>query len=110
MTVRFGTALMLALICILMGVAGLGYVWQKKQTSKLGESIKEKETELSELQSHNRELELQFFKMCSPNSIEGRIKELGLSLIKPTQDQILYFTNQLSGIPLNHYVQNRTEM
>lgn len=86
--IRFGPALKVFLLCLLIGGSGLGYVWQKDQISQLGRQIKQYELRLDELHYQSDKLERQLGTMRSPPFLESRIQELGLGLVPPQPSQI----------------------
>src|ERR1039458_5959097 len=77
---RFGPALKVFLLCLLIGGSGVGYVWQKDQISQLGQQRKKRELRLDELKNQNEKLRNQLAIMRSPPFLERRIQELGLRL------------------------------
>src|ERR1035441_389867 len=84
---RFGPALKVFLLCLLIGGAGGGFVWQKDQISQLGQKIKKPELRLEDLKNQNKKLRNQVGMMRSPPYLERRIQELGLGLGPPQQTQ-----------------------
>jgi TolA-binding protein len=86
--IRFGPALKAFLLCLLIGGAGVGYVWQKNQIYQLGQQIRKREFRLAELQEQNEKLKRQWAMMRSPQYLETRIKELNLGLTVPQPSQV----------------------
>jgi TolA-binding protein len=86
--IRFGPALKAFLLCLLIGGAGVGYVWQKNQIYQLGQQIRKRELRLAELEDQNEKLRKQLATMRSPQYLERRIKELNLGLIVPQPSQV----------------------
>jgi cell division protein FtsB len=86
--IRFGPTLKALLLCLLIGGAGVGYVWQKDQIYQLGRQIKQREVHLRDLADQNEKLRKQLSTMRSPSLLEARIKELKLGLLQPDQAQI----------------------
>jgi cell division protein FtsB len=76
------------LLCLLIGGAGVGYVWQKDQIYRLGRQIKQREVHLRELADQNEKLRKQLSTMRSPAPLEARIKELNLGLVRPDEAQV----------------------
>jgi hypothetical protein len=85
---RFGPALKAFLLCLLIGGAGVGYVWQKDQIVRLGQQIKKREIRLADLEEQNEKLKKQLATMRSPRFLEMRIKELNLGLVAPPLGQV----------------------
>ena len=100
---RFGPALKACLLCVLIGGSGVGYVWQKEQIAKLGREVKRRETSLQTLEEKNEVLRKQLANMRSPQFLEQRIKELGLSV--PQQAQIMRLKEPMAPPPHRDTVQ-----
>ena len=83
--VRFGPALKAFLLCLLIGVSGVGYVWQKEQIIRLDRQIKAGEVHLKELENKNDGARKQLTAMRSPAALQPRIKALGLIEPQPAQ-------------------------
>ena len=90
--IRFGPALKAFLLCLLIGGAGVGYVWQKNQIYQLGQQIRKREIRLTELDAQNEKLKKQLAIMRSPQFLETRIKELNLGLTAPQPSQVWRLT------------------
>jgi hypothetical protein len=86
--IRFGPALKAFLLCLLIGGAGVGYVWQKNQIYQLGQQIRKREFLLKDLEEQNEKLRKQLATMHSPPYLERRIKELNLGLAVPQPSQV----------------------
>ena len=78
-----------ALICLLLGGAAIGYVYQKNQIFELGRQIQKSEQRLNALQIDNAKQTKTLVTMQSPQQLEKRVRELNLGLIQPAQSQIL---------------------
>lgn len=86
--IRFGPAVKAFLLCLVIGGAGVGYVWQKNQIYQLGQQIRRRELRLSDLQDQNEKLKRQLAMMRSPQYLDMRIKELNLGLVAPQPSQV----------------------
>jgi hypothetical protein len=86
--IRFGPAIKALLLCLLIGGAGVGYVWQKSQIDELGRQIWKREMRLKELESQNERIRKQLAVMRSPQYLETRIRELNLGLVRPEPSQV----------------------
>ena len=82
-----GAALKAGLICTVLVVCGVGYVWEKQQINVLAEQIGKKEARLRELHQQNDKLNAQLRTLLSPEQLDRRVKELklGLGPALPTQ-------------------------
>ncbi|MBA4149656.1 MAG: hypothetical protein H0X66_16210 [Verrucomicrobia bacterium] len=89
MTERFSPAIKAFLLCLMIGGAGVGYVWQKNQIHQLGREIKERETQLSDLQRQNKIRTDQLASLISPKALDARVKKLNLGLSQPPLSQIV---------------------
>jgi hypothetical protein len=88
--IRFGPAVKAFLLCLLIGGAGIGFVWQKNQIYQLGQQISKREARLKDLRTQNKKLRDQLGYMNSPPFLEARIKELNLGLVRPQPSQVWY--------------------
>jgi cell division protein FtsL len=80
---RFGPALKAFALCLLIGGAAVGYVWQKNQIDQLGRQIKERENKRAELSDQNKKLRDRLAELRSPARIDQKIAELNLGLVQP---------------------------
>ena len=85
--IRFGPAIKAALLCILIGGSGVGYVWQRSQIDQLGDQIRKRERALTVLEDDNEKLRKRLAILCSPASLEAQIKRLNLGLVPPQPSQ-----------------------
>jgi hypothetical protein len=87
--VRFGPAMKVLGLCLLLGGSGLGYVWQVEQIHKLGDERKQSERRHERLVRQNEVLSRVLASLQSPSEIELRIKQMNLGLVAPEPDQIV---------------------
>ncbi len=92
--VRLGPVVKVVVVCLLLGLAGVGFVWQKNQIFELGQRMKEKEQRLEKLrrENHNRLERLAYFR--STRYLEDRIRSLKLGLSAPKPEQIYTLTHE----------------
>ena len=88
-SIRFGPALKASFLCLLIGGAAVGYVWQKNEIYRLGQQIRQRETKLVQLQNDNKRLGDQISILHSPVMIDRRAKELNLGLAPATPMQVV---------------------
>jgi cell division protein FtsB len=86
---RFKPAVKAALICVLLGVSAVGYVYQKNQIIALGRQIKQREVRLKQLGDDNAKLWKNLQTLQSATVLEDRARKLNLGLVQPAQSQIL---------------------
>lgn len=98
--VRFGPAIKAAVICLLIGGSGVGYVWQKEQIVQLGKERKLRENTLSNLENQNDKLRKQLAKMQSLPFVEAKIRELNLGLVPQQPAQVWRFPEPAADTPL----------
>ncbi len=89
MTAKFGPAIKLALMSVLVCGLGLGYVWQKQQISHLGKNIHDQEKRLDALRRENRLRSDMIDQLRSPRSLDQRVKEMNLGLSVPRPEQVV---------------------
>lgn len=87
--------MMAALICVMLGVAAIGYVYQKNQIIALGRQIKQREERLKHLAADNAKLDKTLQTMKSAPALDARAKHLGL--VQPLQSQILTIVEMPAG-------------
>ena len=86
---RFVPAVQAALVCVLLGGAAIGYVYQKNQIIELGKRIQEREKRLAGLKASNATLLQQLQTLQSPFYLKQKVKQLNLDLVQPAQSQLL---------------------
>jgi hypothetical protein len=82
---RFGPALKAFMLCLLIGGAGVGYVWQKNQIDELGKQILKRERRLAELIDQNEKWKKQLGEMRSRTWILAHLKDPTLGPPQPSQ-------------------------
>lgn len=95
---RFGPVVKAFLLCLLIGGAAVGYVWQKSQIDELGRQIKQREQRHGELQNQNKKLSDQLAMLRSPANLEQRLRELNLGLGLPQQSQVWRLAEPVNGL------------
>ena len=86
---RAGTVARTVLACVVVGGAGLGYVWEKNQIYLLGDEIKHREATLTALQKRNTVLGAQLAQLQSPGHLEARCQQHNLGLTAPRESQMV---------------------
>ncbi|HIL70463.1 MAG TPA: hypothetical protein EYG38_11515 [Verrucomicrobia bacterium] len=79
----------------------MGYVWQKNQIYELGKKKKKMEETLEVLKRGNRDKENARDHMETSSMVRIKVDELGLDLIEPSQNQILYLKELGPESPLS---------
>ncbi|MCX6886552.1 MAG: hypothetical protein WCR20_21870 [Verrucomicrobiota bacterium] len=83
----FGAAVKAVLLCLAIGTACLGYVWQKTVLVELGQDILKRERKLADLQLKNEELRKQLSFLSSAENLKARNRMFGL--IPPPPGQVI---------------------
>lgn len=86
--IRFGPALRALGLCLLIGSASLGYVWQKNQIDQLGRQRVAREIKLAELRDQNKKLRDQLAMLQSPARLQQKLLELNLGLLPPSPHDV----------------------
>jgi len=86
--VRFGPALKAFGLCLLIGGAAVGYVWQKNQIDVLGRQIREREIKAGELRDQNQKLRDRLAELQSPARLQQKLLELNLGLVPPPPQNV----------------------
>lgn len=86
--IRFGPALKALVLCVIVGGAGVGYVWQKRQISELGRQIGLREKAVEDLDHRNKKLQEQLAALRSPAQLNERVQRLNLGLTQPAPGQV----------------------
>lgn len=81
--IRFGPALKAFGLCLILGGAAVGYVWQKNQIDVLGRQIMQREKRLAELSDQNKKMRDQLTMLRSPGQLEQKLRQLNLGLMLP---------------------------
>jgi cell division protein FtsB len=77
-----------SLLCVVIVVCCVGYVWQKKQIADLAAEIRTDEKRLDALHDNNLKLAKQLTVLQSPPALEARAQELKLGLVPAQPNQI----------------------
>jgi hypothetical protein len=85
---RFGPALKAFGLCVILGGAAVGYVWQKSQIDQLGRQIREREIKLIEVREQNKKLRDHLAILRSPGRLEQKLAELKLGLGLPAPGDV----------------------
>jgi cell division protein FtsL len=96
--IRFGPALKACLVCLLIVICCVGYVWQKRQIYELAQQIKKREVRLVELHEQNDKLKKQMAVLLSPQSLDQRVQELRLGLAPPRPEMVWRLPEPPSGL------------
>lgn len=87
--VEIGHALRVLCLCLFVGAASVGYLYQKNQLENLGEEILSKELRLRQLKQENSDDQEKLAWMQTHRYLDGRVKQLRLGLVEPREEQIL---------------------
>ncbi len=99
--IRFAPALWALLLCLLIGGAGIGYVWLKNQIYELGQQIRTREQRLAGLRDQNEKLRRYLGELRSPGPLDRRVRELNLGLGPPNPFQVRRLVEWKPGAPIS---------
>ena len=94
--IRFGPALKAGFLCLIIGGAAVGYVWQKEEIYRLGQQIRVREKRLAQLHLDNKRLNDQLSILHSPVMLDRRARELHLGLAPATPAQVVRLEEPLA--------------
>ena len=95
---RFGPVLKAVLICLVIVLCCVGYVWQKKQINLLSEQIKKSERRLADAREQTSKLKRQMAFFLRTDYLESQIKELNLGLAQPKPGQVWWLAEPSTGV------------
>jgi septal ring factor EnvC (AmiA/AmiB activator) len=78
---RMGAVAKAVVVCALLAVAGLGYVWEKNQIYRLGDDIRERESRLTQLSKRTTTLQTHLAFLETPSQLEARVSQYKLNLV-----------------------------
>lgn len=87
--IRFGPALKASFLCLLIGGAAVGFVWQKNEIYQLGRMQLAREKKLDQVKRDNEALIRQITILHSSVMLDQRAKELNLGLAPATPMQVV---------------------
>ena len=96
---RFGPALKAFGLCVILGGAAVGYVWQKSQIDQLGRQIRDREIKLAEVREQNKKLHDHLAILRSPGRLEQKLTELKLGLVRPSPGDIWRVNEPVAPVP-----------
>src|SRR5579872_2519972 len=96
--VLFWPAVKASLICLVIVVCCVGYVWQKKVISDLSQEIRNDEKLRDAMHQNNQKLERQLAGLMSPTSLEAPARKLGL--VPAQQSQIWRLSENIDTQPV----------
>ncbi len=99
--IRLVPALKAFFLCLLIGGAGVGYVWQKNLILELGRQISKREARLDQLQWENKKRRELLAHLQLPQRLEERVKQQRLGLVLPRPGQTIYLAEPLADRTVN---------
>jgi hypothetical protein len=99
--IRLVPALKAFFLCLLIGGAGVGYVWQKNQILELGRQITLREARLDQLQWENKKRRELLGNLQLPQRLEERVRQQRLGLALPRAGQTIYLPEPLPEHTVN---------
>src|SRR5262245_662855 len=83
-----GPALKASIICLVIVIFCVGYVWEKKQISDLSQQIRNQENQLAGLRDKNDKLKRQMAGLLSTVKLKESVHDLNLGLVSAQPSQI----------------------
>lgn len=99
--IRLVPALKAFCLCLLIGGAGVGYVWQKSQILELGRQITQREARLDQMQWENKKRRELLANLQLPQRLEERVRQQRLGLALPQPGQTIYLPEPLPERTVN---------
>ncbi len=97
--VRFGPALKVFAICLLIVGAAVGYVGQKAQVKELKERERILVQQVEALRRENDRVEIELARRRSPPELEMAVRRHGLDLVYPHPGQIIRLSEPGDSLP-----------
>lgn len=84
---RYGPPIRAGLLCAVIVVCCVGYVWQKKQIGELSKEITRREDWLNQYRQYNDKLRRQLAELLNPRNLDQSVQtmRLGLGPASPAQ-------------------------
>ena len=105
----FWPALKASLICVVIVICCVGYVWQQKQIADLSQEIRNDEKRLATLRDNNDKLRRQLAGLLSPPALEARARDLKLGLGPAQANQIWRMPEPLAAPAVQAAAEQRRE-
>jgi len=101
--IRFGPALRALGLCLFIGSAAVGYVWQRNQIDQLGRQITAKEKRLAELRYQNKLVRDNLAELQSPQRLQEKVRELNLGLMPPSPLDVWRLSEPGRDVPTGEF-------
>ena len=99
--IRLVPALKAFVLCLLIGGAGVVYVWQKNQILELGRQITRREARLDQLRWENKKRREVLAHLQLPQRLEERVRTQHLGLALPRPGQTIYLPEPIPDRAVN---------
>jgi hypothetical protein len=90
--VLLGPALKASVICLVIVIFCVGFVWEKRQIRDLSQQKANQELQLDNLRDTNKKLTRQLEGLKTTVALDARVRELKLGMVPPQQSQIWRLT------------------
>ena len=107
--VRLSVLLRGGLLVALVGMTGLGYVWQKNQIYQMGNQIRQQERELEGLRKKQAVLRVQVAELKSPRFLWAKCQHWNLGLLVPRDAQVVRLPEPTVPISIQPIFMTETE-
>lgn len=87
--ISIGWLVRCASLCLLIGAASVGYLFQKESLHHKAETVEKLERDLRLLQRENELRRQEYATLVSPKNLEAEVERRHLDLVPPSPDHIL---------------------
>jgi len=97
--IRFGPAVKVLFLCMLIAGSAIGFVWQKNEIYRLSRQIRQGELRLKQMAEGNEKLRVKLANLRSPPMLDQRARELNLGLAPAQPMQVWRLPEPSAGSP-----------
>ena len=87
-SIRLAPALKAVALCLVIGGAGLGYVWHKSEIARLNVERRDLLIRKAQAEKDIKQLSGELDRLCSPASLESKNERWGLGMVPPPPSQV----------------------
>lgn len=87
-SIRLAPTLKAVALCLVIGGAGLGYVWHKSEIARLNVERRDLLLRRAQAEKDINQLSSELDRLCSPANLESKNERWGLGLVPPPPNQV----------------------